>query len=80
MRIVLPPFDKCNGHIVDVGQITTHPFSLILPMSSTEVGTTPLVPSRPSVVPLVVSTLLTPLSEVYYRATYILPAIWASKR
>ena len=44
MRIVLPPFDKCNGHIVDVGQITTHPFSLILPMSSTEVGTTPLVP------------------------------------
>ena len=27
MRIVLPPFDKCNGHIVDVGQITTHPFS-----------------------------------------------------
>eukprot|EP01048_Picozoa_sp_COSAG05_P044180 COSAG05_NODE_24899_length_199_cov_138.470000_1_plen_25_part_10 len=25
MRIVLPPFDKCNGHIVNVGQITTHP-------------------------------------------------------
>ena len=22
MRIVLPPFDKCNGHIVNVGQIT----------------------------------------------------------
>ena len=44
MRIVLPPFDKCNGHIVNVGQITTHTFSLILPMSSTEVGTTPLVP------------------------------------
>ena len=43
MRIVLPPFDKCNGHIVNVGQITTHPFSLILPMSSIEVGTTPLV-------------------------------------
>ena len=31
MRIVLPPFDKCNGHIVNVVQITTHPFSLILP-------------------------------------------------
>ena len=61
MRIVLPPFDKCNGHIVNVGQITTHPFSLILPTCRT----------APTVLLRVEGMLRTSLSAGRRRATLI---------